>query len=104
MNSYECFAVNQFLSAYPDDASFYEILTMLEEDNDDVLVWEPFEYTNREQIAGMIADLAFELQEAFIAREELQEHIKHSLLNHNTNVKYSDVISDGGMDPRYRNV
>ena len=26
------------------------------------------------------------------------------LVNHNTNVKYSDVISDGGMDPRDRNV
>jgi hypothetical protein len=42
MDVFEKFAINQFLSYYPENASFDEIIEMMRDYNEDVTVWDPF--------------------------------------------------------------
>ena len=80
MNAYQKFALDHYLSAYPEDKTFHEILEMVEDHgNDDVLVWDPFFYLEPEEVGGLISDLAQDLSENFIAKEELQTKIAEGL-------------------------
>ena len=80
MNAYQKFALDHYLSAYPEDKTFHEILEMVEDhENDDVLVWDPFFYLEPEEVGGLISDLAHDLSENFIAKEELQTKIAEGL-------------------------
>jgi hypothetical protein len=48
-------------------------------ENDDVLVWDPFFYLEPEEVGGLISDLAQDLSENFIAKEEMQTKIAEGL-------------------------
>ena len=77
---YEKFALDNYLSSYPEDKTFFEILEMVEDhENDDVLVWDPFFYLEPEEVGGLIVDMAENLKENFIAKEELQTKITEVL-------------------------
>ena len=77
---YEKFALDNYLSSYPEDKTFFEILEMVEDhENDDVLVWDPFFYLDPEEVGGLIVDMAENLKENFIAKEELQTKITEVL-------------------------
>lgn len=62
MNKFEQYAINHYLSDYPHDRTFDEIIELIENESDDVCVWEPFEYYPTEEIIDFI------------------EHMKHSLI------------------------
>ena len=40
----EILALNQFLSDYPQELTFSEIMDLMESESDSVTVWQPFEY------------------------------------------------------------
>lgn len=68
MNKYQLFALDHFLTDYPKDASFEEIVEMVEDEDEDVCHWEPYENLWGEHVAEMITDMARELEVVFYAR------------------------------------
>ena len=69
MTVYETFALNEYLSSYPNDKSFDQILELIERDDNDVLVWEVYQNSDRYSIVTLIMDLHFNLEQTFIVRE-----------------------------------
>jgi hypothetical protein len=57
----EAFILSNYLSDYPENCNFNEVLTLLEDDSDDITVWEPFEYWDKEVLADHINDMCIEL-------------------------------------------
>lgn len=82
MNEYERFALSQFLSEYPEDKTFHEILEMIEDsENDDVLLFDPFYYIEPEVLTEIISELAYSLRDEFVSRITLQREIALALVN-----------------------
>ena len=52
----ERFALGQWLSDYPDDKTYDEVLSMITEEHEDVLLWEPIENYPPESVIEMIDD------------------------------------------------
>lgn len=65
MNKYQLFAVDHFLADYPEDASFDEVIDLVEDEDESVCHWEPYESFWGEHIAEMITDMARELEAVF---------------------------------------
>ena len=68
MNVYEKFAVNQFLSYYPENATLDEIIKMMHEYNEDVTVWSPFFDEEPEDVILSIQNMIEDLEKTFIPR------------------------------------
>jgi hypothetical protein len=67
----ETFALNQWLSDYPADMTYNEIISQIESDDyldHDIVIWEPIEDYSGEEIAEIIHDTrrAFERHAAAI--------------------------------------
>lgn len=59
MDKYQEFALSIFLSDYPDDMSYDDIMDLMASDTwsvDGITVWEPFENNTLEQVADFIED------------------------------------------------
>jgi hypothetical protein len=52
----ERFALGQWLSDYPDDKTYDEVLEMIEEEHDDIILWEPIENYPPESVIEIIDD------------------------------------------------
>ena len=52
----ERFALNQWLSDYPEDKTYDETLALITEDHEDVLIWETIENWPVEDIVCVIED------------------------------------------------
>ena len=52
----ERFALGQWLSDYPDDKTYDEVLEMITEEHEDVLLWETIENYPPESVIEMIDD------------------------------------------------
>jgi len=52
----ERFALGQWLSDYPDDKTYDEVLEMITEEHEDVILWEPIENYPPERVIEMIDD------------------------------------------------
>ena len=52
----ERFALGQWLSDYPDDKTYDEVLEMITEEHEDVILWEPIENYPPESVIEMIDD------------------------------------------------
>lgn len=72
MNAYERFACAEYLSAFPDDKTFDEVMQMLLDRNEEVLVWEVFEHKPPEVVLDLIVGLERGLSEQFTPREEVK--------------------------------
>lgn len=70
MNAYEHFALNEYLSAFPNDLTFEGVLDLLLDEDDEVCVWEAFEYHSPTEVADYITALRDNLVRHFIPREE----------------------------------
>lgn len=74
LNTYERFALGQYLSEFPEDKSFHEILDIIEKSDfddeayDELLVWEPFENCDGDNLAALIGALKEDLEEVFVPR------------------------------------
>jgi hypothetical protein len=52
----ERFALNQWLSDYPDDKTYDEVLSMITEEHEDIILWETIENYPPESVIEMIDD------------------------------------------------
>jgi len=52
----ERFALGQWLSDYPDDKTYEEVLALITEEHEDVILWEPIENYPPESVIEMIDD------------------------------------------------
>jgi hypothetical protein len=52
----ERFALGQWLSDYPDDKTYEEVLALITEEHEDVILWEPIENYPPESVIEMIED------------------------------------------------
>ena len=52
----ERFAIGQWLSDYPDDKTYEEVLALITEEHEDVILWEPIENYPPESVIEMIDD------------------------------------------------
>lgn len=83
INEYEEFVLNAFVSEYPEDKTFSEILDLIESDKEEdeyaVLVYDPYTYMEPEQLTALMSELAYDLRDLFISREKLQYEIALAL-------------------------
>ena len=84
INEYEEFVLNSFVSEYPEDKTFAEILDLIESEKEEdeylVLLYDPFIYLEPEHLTALMSELAYGLQDQFIPREKLQEEIALALI------------------------
>jgi hypothetical protein len=52
----ERFALGQWLSDYPDDKTYEEVLDLITEEHEDVILWEPVENYPPESVIEIIED------------------------------------------------
>jgi hypothetical protein len=52
----ERFALGQWLSDYPDDKTYEEVLDLITEEHEDVILWEPIENYPPERVIEIIED------------------------------------------------
>lgn len=69
MNAYERVACMEYLSAFPDDKTFDEIMDMILDDDYDVIVWEAFARVPLKDVVQYIKNMKDVLEENFIPRE-----------------------------------
>jgi len=69
MDAYEQCALQEYLTDFPWDCSYEQILKMVEEDDDRVIVWEPFTHFRGETVVGHIENLKDSLKRRFTPRE-----------------------------------
>lgn len=75
LNRYEDFALGQYLSIYPGDITYDEIIqALLDGENYIIVVWEAFENHPIEEVVRLIDDLKEALEDTFIPRvQELND-------------------------------
>lgn len=57
MNKFERYAIGHYLTDYPYDSSFDEIIELVEQESEKITVWEPFELYPVEEITDLIAHM-----------------------------------------------
>lgn len=69
MNKYEITALNTFLSEWDISENDYnKILEMIEDDDESISIWEPFENYSSNKVIQFIEDLKDLLEQEFIER------------------------------------
>jgi len=64
MKHSERFALNQWLSGYPEDVSYKQVLALLlKDDNDEICIWEMAENHPPEYVADLIEDTRFAVEQ-----------------------------------------
>jgi hypothetical protein len=70
MNAYESVALNEYLSGYPNDKTYDEVMGLLLNEDDEVMVWTAFERDTPDFVYDCIETLKEVLEKNFIPREE----------------------------------
>ena len=70
MNAYEYVALNEYLSGYPNDKTYDEVMGLLLNEDEDVMVWQAFERDTPDFVYDCIENLKDTLEKNFIPREE----------------------------------
>jgi hypothetical protein len=66
----EQFALSQFLSDYPDDTAYHNILDLILDEDDSVVIWQPFEYCSPNQVVNHIEEMVTSMNYWF--KEEIE--------------------------------
>ena len=69
LNAYEKFALEHFLSYYPEDLSLHEIFNLMQEYSEEVIAWELFHNEEPADLEREIETMIITLQESFIPKE-----------------------------------
>jgi hypothetical protein len=85
LDIYERFALDLFVSSYPEDKTFIQIMDMIEEPDSEIPFYDPFIYLQPEEMTGLITELEYGMRTNFISREKLQEEIGLALLKREKN-------------------
>lgn len=62
-NAYDNVALGQYLSDYPDDKTYEEVLDLILAEDESISIWEPFENYDPEWIVENIESLKQTLEE-----------------------------------------
>ena len=62
MNLFESFAVSHYLSYWPDNMTYLEIIKELDADSDDIIAQNIYHDLNANEIATMIDDLKYDIE------------------------------------------
>jgi hypothetical protein len=69
LNAYEKFALNHFLSSYPEGYDIQSIFNMMLEYSEDVLVWDMFFNEEPADVIREIETMIITLEQSFVPRE-----------------------------------
>lgn len=72
MNVAEEFALGQYLSDYPPDLEYDDVIAMILDEDDEVLIWAPFDNYPRHELCTLIDDL----------RDSFRYHLKRAIHEH----------------------
>ena len=65
MDKYERYAANHFLSSYPEELSFTDLMQALRNDSSEIWAWELVEAVPLEDLAGLIEEMVSSLRGVF---------------------------------------
>jgi hypothetical protein len=66
MNKFQATAVMHYLSDYPDEVSdFDEMMELVAQKDGSIVIWQPFEYYDGEDVAKLITDMSEDLARTF---------------------------------------
>jgi UDP-2,3-diacylglucosamine pyrophosphatase LpxH len=69
MNLFEIFALDNFLTEYAKDKTFIEIINKMHNNDDDfIVVWQPFEDWPLSDVADLILDMQQALEKRFFIK------------------------------------
>lgn len=72
MSPYEIYVAGYYLAEYPPgfkDMRFDTLCQMILDDDDNIIIWEPFEHSDREWLVTLMHSMVDSLQGTFIPRE-----------------------------------
>ena len=69
LNRYEEFVLGNTLSQWPDNKTYIEILQLIDEDNEDIVIWEPFSYYPTASLIDHIESMLESLEHSFTPKE-----------------------------------
>ena len=69
LNVYERFALEHFLSYYPEDLDLHAIFRLMEEYSEEVIAWELFYNEEPADLVREIENMIIALQKDFVPRE-----------------------------------
>lgn len=64
-NQIKNYVLSHYLVEYPDNASFDEVMELIEQESNQVVIWEPFEGYSARDVIDYIFHMAHELEELF---------------------------------------
>lgn len=70
MKKCERFALDHYLTSYPENEDFYSVLYLVRMESDLITVWEPFANEPCDNVADFIAHMASYIDSHFIEREK----------------------------------
>ena len=65
MTKFEQFALEFYLSIFPDNLDFISILGLIQNNDDSIIVWHYFEYENKLELCDLICELKSSLENTF---------------------------------------
>lgn len=65
MNKFEQFAIDFYLSDYPENTDFLTILGLIQNRHDSIIIWHPFENENTLELCDLIVDFKCSLENTF---------------------------------------
>ena len=68
INTFERVALDQYLSSYPVGWEFNRILDGIEDEEQDIVIWAPFQDWVRGDIVQLIDDTKFILERSFVEK------------------------------------
>ena len=71
MKPSEMFALRMYLTSFPENDSFDDVLAKLDMKRQDVIVWEPFKNYTTEELADLIFDSVVRIESHFFPLHEL---------------------------------
>lgn len=69
MDDYQVFVLRTFLAQWPKQTGFYEVLGMIENNDPDVMLYEPFEKLPRGEVTERMELTVDSLKRSFVARQ-----------------------------------
>ena len=65
MNKFEQYAINFYVSTYPDNCHYETILQILSNNDNDITLWHYFKGASPDEVVGLIEEMKFSLMNTF---------------------------------------
>ena len=65
MSKFELFAIEYYLSEYPNDKDLITIFGLIQNNDDSIIVWHYFENESKLELCDLIVDFKYSLENTF---------------------------------------